>query len=484
MAGVMKTKKTSGRRVLRRSNPGGARPLHVYPVSLGCPKNRVDTEYLLAALAGLEGPDGRVVDIRPEEDPARADLVLVNTCGFIRPAVEESVDTILELARDLAEAGSTAPLAVAGCLVGRYGASELAAGLPEVAVWLGPDEMDRWPGLAAKALGLRPVPAVPAGDSRRPAWGRCLSTGPGFAYLKISEGCSHACAFCTIPSIRGPHRSRPAGELAAEAQTLLDQGVGELVLVGQDVTAWGGDLPGRPDLRVLLEALLPLPGLRRLRLMYLYPAGLTEELLGFLAGAGAPFVPYFDVPLQHAHPIVLGSMGRPFARDPRRVVERVRRYFPDAALRTTLITGYPGEGQAEFQALRDFVEEMRFHHLGVFAYQAEEGTRAAALPDQVPEAVREARRDEIMALQSGISAAILDGYVGQRLEVLVEAEQPDWPGLFTGRTWFQAPEVDGITYVSAPPQRGLSSGEYVEAEIDEAREYDLVALVDPDSEGA
>lgn len=193
--------------------------------------------------------------------------------------------------------------------------------------------------------------------------GRLLSTGPSYAWLKIGEGCRHRCSFCTIPSIRGAYVSAPADALEAEAQALLEQGVKELVLVAQDVTAWGSDSEGG-DLRLLLERLLPLSGLERLRLMYLYPAGLRDELLSFLASAGKPFVPYFDMPLQHADPEILGRMGRPFARDPQLAVDRIRHYFPDAALRTTLITGFPGETDAQFATLAEFVARNRFHHLG------------------------------------------------------------------------------------------------------------------------
>ena len=256
-----------------------------------------------------------------------------------------------------------------------------------------------------------------------------------------------------------------------EARALLSDGVRELVLVAQDVTAWGEDRGS--DLRPLLDRLLPLPGLARLRLMYLYPAGLTDDLLDYLAGAGAPFVPYFDVPLQHAHPDVLGRMGRPFAADPQAVVDRIRARFPDAALRTTMMVGFPGETEEHFQTLMNFVERNRFHHLGVFAYQAEEGTPAATMSDQVPVRVKEARRDALMSLQNGISEDILAGYEGERLSVLVDAPHDEWPGLHTGRVWFQAPEVDGVTYVSGP---GSAPGALVDADIVETRDYDLVAL--------
>ncbi len=432
--------------------------LKVHTVSLGCPKNRVDTERLLGAL-------GR--DFVPEDDPCQAQLVLVNTCGFIRPAIEESLSTILGLSDRLKALSPRPVLAVAGCLVSRFG-RELTAGLPEVDLWLSTRELDRWPALAAKALGRQGFP------DPRP---RLLSTGPASAYLKVSEGCNNRCRFCTIPSIRGPHVSQPLDVLESEARDLLGQGVRELVLVGQDLTAWGRDLGSKDGLPRLLERLLPLPGLAWLRLMYLYPAGLTAQVLDFLAQAGAPLLPYFDVPLQHAHPAILKSMGRPFATDPRLVVERIRSRFPEATLRTSLIVGYPGETEKRFQALHDFVAQACFTHLGVFPFHPEEGTPAAAMPNRVPQRVKEQRRAALMELQAGIALARMEGLVGRRLDVLLEGPHPEWPGLFKGRAWFQAPEVDGNVFVSAPPGKTLKPGKMVKATVESATAYDLSALV-------
>jgi len=430
--------------------------IRCYSVSLGCPKNRVDTERLLGSLGA---------DIVAVETPEDAELVFINTCGFIAPAVQESVHVIAQAIADLEGVKPRPLLAVGGCLVGRYTAAELAPELPEVDLWLDNAELARWPLLLRHALGL-------AGTASE---GRLLSTSPSFAWLKISEGCRHACSFCTIPKIRGPLRSSTAAVLEEEARALLDGGVREIVLVAQDVTAWGADLPGRPDLRHLLDRLLPLPGLDRLRLLYLYPSGLTPELLNYLKAAGAPFVPYFDVPLQHASAEILGRMGRPFASNPRKVVDRLRDVFPDAALRTSLIVGFPGETETCFAELVRFVEDVRFQHLGVFAYQAEEGTSAALMPEQMPDDVKERRRDTIMSIQKDISAQWLARFDGQRLPILVDAPHPEWPGLHTGRAWFQAPEIDGLTYISGA---SVAPGALVEADIVETREYDLVALAD------
>lgn len=450
----------------------GVPMIRIHSISLGCPKNRVDTERALGEL-------GLSVPLRTVSRPEDADCVFINTCGFIAPAVEESVRVLMETIgrlEDMPE-GKRPLLAVAGCLVGRYGKDILAPDLPEADLILDNRELENWGRLLATALANRgglavSTPIPPSGTAR------LLSTGPSYAWLKISDGCRHACSFCTIPSIRGSLRSAPAGRMREEALGLLAQGVKELIVVAQDVTAWGSDLEPRQDLPFLLEQLLPLPGLARLRLMYLYPGGITRELLAFLQQAGSPFVPYFDVPLQHAARNVLSRMGRPFAGKPREAVERIRSFFPDAALRTSIIVGFPGESDADFQELCHFVEESRFHHLGVFAYQPEEGTPAASLPDQVPDHVKEERRSVLMDLQSGISESILQQYAGQRLPVLVDTEHEEWPGLHVGRAWFQAPEIDGVTYVSGP---GVAPGALVEADITEAQTYDLVGLTDPES---
>ncbi len=430
--------------------------VRVHTISLGCPKNRVDTERLLGVLGK---------SFAPAEAVDASDLVLINTCGFIRPAVEESVETILAAIREVAELTPRPTLAVTGCLVSRYGQADLAADLPEVDIWLSTRELEKWPGLVGAALGKKNLDAL---GPRR------LSTGPAYAYLKVSEGCSHKCAFCTIPSIRGRHVSRPLDDLEREARLLVEQGgVPELVIVGQDVTSYGHDLGLKDGLRRLLDRLLPIKGLRWLRLMYLYPAGLTDGLLKHMAGLGQPLLPYFDIPLQHAHPDILSAMGRPFAKDPSLVIERVRRHFPDAALRTSLIVGFPGETDAHFKALKEFVARTKFSHLGVFPYHQEEGTPAASLPGQVPQGVKTRRKNALMKLQEGISREHLASLVGSRLEVLVEEPSPEWPGLHVGRVWFQAPEVDGVTYVSGPKVR---PGRLVCADIEQAQSYDLVAL--------
>ncbi len=427
--------------------------IRVHTISLGCPKNRVDTEWMLGGF----GP-GLIHAPEPEE----AEVILVNTCGFIEPAVNESLQTILDTAERVASLRPRPLLVVTGCLVSRYG-QELGRELPEVDLFL---EIARQGELGAHVRKL-----LRRGEDTPPS--RLLTTAPGFAYLKIAEGCDNRCRFCTIPSIRGPLKSRPEADILEDARRCLDQGRSELVLIAQDVTAYGRDRGGKSALPGLLRDLTRLSGLKWLRLMYLYPAGLDRELLSFLADLGPPLLPYFDIPLQHAHPEILASMGRPFRRDPREVVERVRSFFPQAALRTTFITGYPGETEIHFKALESFVREARFNHLGVFPYYPEDGSAAAALPGQLPGAVKKRRRDAIMRIQSGISADILREQEGQELDILVDCPHEEWPGLFEGRAWFQAPEVDGLTYVSGD---GLVSGRMVRATVEEAKTYDLVAL--------
>ncbi len=435
--------------------------LRVYSISLGCPKNRVDTEHLLGALA---------VEIVPTPHLGRAQLIFVNTCGFIASAVQESVRTLVEIVHHCSTLKHKPLLVVAGCLVGRYGEQALAQDLPEVDVWLPNATLDTWPhqvAAALKPLNLGQNIVHPHG------FGRLLAPHAASAWLKVSDGCKHACAFCTIPSIRGKHRSVPLENLVREAQLLLGQGVKELVLVAQDVSTWGEDL--NATLPQLLEKLLPLQGLQWLRLMYLYPSGLTEKTLTFMQEAvqDKVLLPYFDIPMQHAHSEILQRMGRPFAKDPAIVVERVRRYLPEAALRTTFIVGFPGEKEQHFATLREFVLQTRLHHVGVFSYEPEEGTTAALMPEQVEESVKEERRHEIMTLQSEISEEILEQEVGQEHTVLVDAEHEEWPGLHKGRVWFQAPEVDGMTYVSGP---GVQVGAMVRGQIVESSTYDLTAL--------
>lgn len=424
--------------------------MKVYARSLGCPKNKVDTEHLLGSLG---------VEIELVAEPSEAELAFVNTCGFIQPAVEESLAVILETAQDMGSP-RRGLLVVAGCLVGRYGAAELAE-IGEVDLWLPTNDMADWPRRLAAALGAK-------ADR-----GRFIEAGPAYAYIKVGEGCRHACTFCTIPSIRGRLRSTPLQALADEATSLAAAGKRELVLVAQDLTAYGADLDMSRGLITLLETLAKTPRLDWIRPLYLYPAGIDATLLAAMAEMAPTVLPYFDVPLQHGHPEILSRMGRPFSREPLRVVERIREAIPEAALRTSLIVGFPGETDAHFAALMELVEKARFHNLGVFSFWPEDGTAAAEMAGQVPEEVKTERREAVMALQARISEELLAERTGTRERVLIDAPSPEWPGLFVGRTWFQAPEIDGVSYVSG---EGCAVGELVDVEIVDAKTYDLVGL--------
>ncbi len=427
--------------------------IRIHTISLGCPKNRVDTESMLGSMLS---------SIEAVEHPEEADIVLINTCGFIEPAVKESVQTILATASALAELEPKPLLVVTGCLVMRY-KDELARELPEVDLFLTIPEQHQLPAWITRMLQQ----TIPEEQ------GRALSTSPGYGYLKISEGCNNTCRFCIIPSLRGRLVSQPVETVVNQAKELLARGVKELVLIAQDVTAYGRDLGITNGLETLLERLLPLDGLEWLRLMYLYPAGLTDERLAFLAQCGPPLLPYLDIPFQHSHPDILRSMGRPFMHDTRAVVDRIRSYLPDAAIRTTLIVGYPGETEAHFEHLVQTVQDVRFDHLGVFTFFPEQGTPAAAMPNQVSQDIKEARKARLMEIQATISQERLTAYEDTVQPVLVDEPSPEWEGLFVGRTWFQAPEVDGITYISGP---NVEPGRLIQARIHETKTYDLVAL--------
>lgn len=429
------------------------KPLPVYVWSLGCPKNRADTERLLGSLG---------IPIRTVSKIAHARAVFINTCAFIESATRESLRAIFDTASHIGRLKRKPLLIVAGCLPGRYG--KLEQQIPEVDLWLDSASIASWPEQILKALDISTCP-VP---------GRLQST-PSYMWLKIAEGCRHQCAFCTIPSIRGPLKSEPLSDLLAEADAQIKGGIKEIILVAQDVTSWGHDLGllQADGLPTLVRHLAGLPGLAWLRLMYLHPASITDALLETMA-SGAPILPYLDIPFQHCQQSILKNMGRPFKADPRLVLAKVRSILPQAAVRATLMTGFPGETEADFMALCDFVREARFQNLGVFAFEAEEGTRAALMPNQVPPEIRQERRDTLMAIQKDISAELLAAYPGRQMEVLIDKSlDEEWPGLCQGRVWFQAPEVDGLTYISGD---GISPGELLCADIADATEYDLSAL--------
>jgi len=404
-----------------------------YLLNLGCAKNLVEGEHLAGMLmrAGW----------RPVSDPNEAGLLLVNTCGFIQPAVEEAVEAALELA---AAKGEHQRLVVVGCLVGRYG-KKLAASLPEADLFIAPGEAPR----LVEHLDSPPPGRLAISPPRglfHAADPRALSTGPGWAYLRVADGCLHSCAFCTIPKIRGRLRSRPLDDILAEAHSLAAQGVIELNLVAQDLTSYGRDLGG-PGLAELLDALSQAPGIAWLRPHYLHPDLLEPPLIEAMA-ANPKVVPYFDLPLQHIADPVLRAMGRrKTGAQLRELVSRIRAACPQAILRTTLLVGHPGEAEAEFAALERFVAEIGFDRLGVFAFCPEAGTRSARLPAPPPGLARE-RQERIMELQQGISRDRLARLKGQEMPVLVLGPHPDSDLVWAGRTAGQAPEVDGLVIIT------------------------------------
>lgn len=433
------------------------RSFPVWSLSLGCPKNRVDTEKLLGSLG---------VSVKAAKTPGLSRLVFINTCAFIEPAVSESIRAIIDVVKKCSRLKKPPLIAVAGCLPGRYGREELAKEFPEVNLWLKPEERELWPREIATKLG-KLCPELT---------GRLIAPHSAYAWLKICDGCERDCSFCAIPKIRGRLCSETPDDIISEARWLLKEGVKELALVGQDTTLWGKDWPDprKESLLKLLGRLAALDGLKWLRTLYLYPSAINETFIREFAAIGEPLLPYFDIPLQHSERAVLSRMGRPFVTDARKIVSTIRDILPDAALRTTLIVGFPGETENDFNNLLKFVRETRFQNLGVFAYQPEDGTKAATFPDQIPDEIKEERRRIIMEAQASVSAEYLASRVGQITDVLVDADDSaQWPGLYKGRVWFQAPEIDGVTYISGP---GVKAGEMVKAEITDSAEYDLSAL--------
>ena len=436
----------------------------VYFISLGCAKNRVDSEVMLGQL--------QAQGFRITEAPEKAEVIIVNTCSFIRSAVEESIETILEAAR-FKEQGLCRVLGVTGCFPQRY-REELLGRLPEVDFFLGTESFlgiaDQIREALARAGGTTLDLKADPGLWSQP-WERLLTTPPGTAYLKIAEGCSNRCAYCTIPDIRGPFRSRDPKILVREAESLAARGVKELVLVAQDTTAYGADL-SRPDsLEVLVRSLAGIDSIQWIRLLYLRPERVTPRLLETLAGL-EKVCPYLDIPIQHAGDRILKAMNRPYRqRDLKALFRRIRRTWPRVALRTTVMVGFPGEEEGDFQELLGFIEETRFEHLGAFRYSPEEGTPAARLPGRVPKKTSKKRYDLLLARQKKISWAHNRGFVGRVEPVLITGPSSESEWLLEGRTRFQAPEVDGVVYIT---DGRPVVGEICPVKITKAHPYDLV----------
>lgn len=434
----------------------------VHLISLGCPKNTADSELMLGALvrAGFE----------VTMDPQQAQVLLVNTCAFIEPAKKESIDAILAAA-EVKKNGAGKRLVVAGCLSQRYG-SELREQFPEVDIFVGTGNFLDLPELLRRSERpeLRPIPYTGAAHLLPSADAPRVRTGDPFsAYLKVSEGCDHRCAFCIIPKIRGRHESRALDDLVEEARGLAASGVREINLIAQDLTAYGRDLEPRMSLAALLHRLAPVDGIQWIRLLYCYPNFVTDELLAAIASLDK-VVKYIDMPLQHADDAMLRAMKRERSADAlRSLLGRVRAAIPEVALRTSFIVGFPGETDAAFATLVDFVREQQFDRVGVFTYSREENTAAYGLVDQVPEAVKRRRRTELMEVAAEISLAKNRGLVGREIEVMVEGAAPGRATRLRARTSAQAPEIDGMVLLSGEAE----PGEIVRARIERASTYDL-----------
>jgi ribosomal protein S12 methylthiotransferase len=434
-------------------------------LSLGCPKNLVDGEVMMGR---LQGAGYRLV-----ADARQADVIVVNTCAFIDRAKQESVDAILEMAREK-EAGRAKRLVVTGCLTQRYDA-DLRQEIPEIDATLGTgqvDEIVRAAGGEATSLAeAAPGPPTWVYDHTAP---RVLSTPPWLAYLKISEGCDYTCSFCIIPTLRGRHRSRGVEDIVAEARALAARGVREVVLVAQDSTRYGLDHGVRDGLAYLLRRLGRVDGLRWIRVMYAYPSTLTDPILDAMASE-EKVVKYVDIPLQHASEAVLKRMKRPTGRgNLLGMVQRIRERVSGVAIRTSFIVGFPGETDEDFERLQDFVRAAEFDNVGVFTFSDEEGTASFDLPGRVPARVKESRRRRLMSLQKRISTRRNEARVGQRLEVLVEGTHPDSDLLLRGRLASQAPEIDGQVILN---DGQAAPGSFVTCEVTEAHPYDLVARI-------
>jgi ribosomal protein S12 methylthiotransferase len=443
-------------------------------ISLGCPKNLVDSEVMLGTLAR----QGYAITA----DKESADVIVVNTCGFIDSAKKESIDTILEMA-DLKTNGQCKKLVVAGCLAERY-RSEIQKQIPEIDFIFGPDELGRvleavridgfdadsdlTPEIAIDALYTsKEVPTIP----------RILTTPSYMAYLKISEGCDHVCSFCAIPGFRGRFRSRLLPDLVAESRRLAEQGVRELVIVSQDTMAYGKDIGMQDGITDLLRALAKVEGLRWVRFLYCYPHSITNELVQLVRDEER-LCKYFDIPYQHASRSVLDRMKRGGNRDMyERQVESIRQLMPNAGLRTSFIVGFPGETEEDFNEVRTFVKNVGFDNVGVFLYSDEEGTGAFDLDGKVQRRTAVRRRNQIMKEQAKISKQRLKSMVGREVEVLLEGYSDESDLLLKGRMETQAPDIDGHVLINDAGEREALAGNFYKVELTESLEYDLIGRI-------
>ncbi|MDZ7262975.1 MAG: 30S ribosomal protein S12 methylthiotransferase RimO [candidate division KSB1 bacterium] len=423
--------------------------MNIFVLTLGCPKNMVDSEYLQAELAGDS--------VRFVAEAEAADVVIINTCAFILPAQEEAIETILEVV-ELKKQRTVQQLYVTGCLPQRQ-LVELEQALPEVDGFFSQKDFGRIGRLLRKRLGI---------SASQPKSRRVLQTPAHYAYLKIAEGCNNRCHYCTIPLIKGGYQSRPLAELMTEAQELVDRGVRELILVAQDTTYYGWDQGQQNLLQLLIRSLVKIEKLHWLRLLYAHPAHVDEELLR-LFQAETKLCRYIDLPIQHISDRMLAAMGRPTTGAAiRNLIDRLRRNIPDLAIRTTVMVGYPGETTADFELLRDFLAETKFERLGIFKYYAEKGTRAAHLPHQIDENTKDERLEELQLLQADIAREKNIGFVGQTVSVLID-EPDETPNAYLGRTQWDSPGIDNVVHVTGE----LTCGQIYPVKIQAAAEYEM-----------
>lgn len=436
--------------------------MNVLFISLGCDKNLVDSEVMLGL---LDAKGYRIVDEEQE-----ADIIVINTCCFIHDAKEESIRTILEMAEYKKE-GRPKALIVTGCLAQRY-QQEILKEIPEVDAVVGTASYDRILRVIEEALAgdgrveLSDIDNLPLVDEKR-----LLTTGGHYAYLKIAEGCDKHCTYCIIPKIRGNYRSVPMERLMKEAEELAEQGVKELILVAQETTLYGKDLYGERSLHRLLEGLCKIGGIRWIRLLYCYPEEIYDELIQVIKKE-KKICHYLDLPIQHASDEILKRMGRKTSREQlEKIIWKLREEIPDITLRTTLITGFPGETKEQHEELMEFIDEMEFDRLGVFTYSPEEDTPAADMPDQIPEEVKEERRAELMELQQEIAFDQAEEMTGREVLVMVEGKVVD-EDAYVGRTYRDAPNVDGLIFIHTEEE--LMSGDFARVKVAGALEYDLI----------
>lgn len=434
-------------------------------VSLGCDKNLVDSEMMMGLLRerGYEFTD----------DEKDADIAVINTCGFITSAKEESIQTILEMAEN--KKGKLKVLIAAGCLAQRY-KDEILKELPEIDAVVGTTAFDKICEVVDDVLAKRGHNEFEDINSMcRPDTDRMITTGGYYSYLKIAEGCDKRCTYCSIPLFKGAYRSVPMDKLIDEAEYLARNGVRELILVAQETTVYGKDLYGEKVLPKLLQKLCCIDGIRWVRILYCYPEEITDELIEVIKSE-SKICRYLDIPIQHASDPVLRRMGRRTTnKDLRDIIGKLRREIPDIALRTTLITGFPGESEADHEILMDFVDEMEFDRLGVFTYSPEEDTPAASMEGQIDEETKLSRRDELMELQQEISYEKSQRLVGRRLEVMIEGKAAD-EDVYVGRTYMDAPGVDGYIFINSGDE--LMSGDFAYVKVTKALEYDLIGELD------